>query len=475
MKFANSRQSNNYYYDGDESTCELPNMSRASAGGRMHADNFYVRHYYSERRREKSHAANAFLITLISFLTVGFVFLFINAWNQSSAARASGVNTFQAVAEEMIPKQIVEAVTGTETGAGDAAGAGIDLTNATPTASSNIVSCDGQYVITDTAADDSVTFSFAGDILFDNSYAIAASINQKGGNIESAFDSASLDLMRSADVFCVNNEFPYSKRGTPTAGKKYTFRSDPAHVSWLQTMGVDMVELANNHAYDYGPDALTDTVETLDGIGMIHVGAGRNLNEASAPAYFYVDGMRIALINSSQIERYDNPETKAATDTTPGVFRSFDQSGLLQVISAAKSQSDFVVVLMHWGTEKTHEADWLQTSRLTDMQQAGADLIVGAHPHVLQGMTYVGDTPVIYSLGNYLFSSFTMDSGILQVTFQPSSKQMTQLRFVPMLQSNSTEKVLTGSEKQRVINELRSWSPGVNISDDGTIASALAQ
>lgn len=426
------------------------------------------------RRSGKSHAANAFLITLISFLTVGFIFLFINAWNQSSAARANGVNTFQAVAEEMIPKQIVEVVTGTETGAGDA-GAGIDLTNATPTASPDIVSCDGQYVITDTAADDSVTFSFAGDILFDNNYAIAASINQKGGNIESAFDSASLDLMRSADVFCVNNEFPYSKRGTPTAGKKYTFRSDPAHVSWLQTMGVDMVELANNHAYDYGPDALTDTVETLDGIGMIHVGAGRNLNEASAPAYFYVDGMRIALINSSQIERYDNPETKAATDTTPGVFRSFDQSGLLQVISAAKSQSDFVIVLMHWGTEKTHDPDWLQTDRLTDMQQAGADLIVGAHPHVLQGMTYVGDMPVIYSLGNYLFSSFTMDSGILQVTFQPSSKQMTQLRFVPMLQSNSTEKVLTGSEKQRVINELRSWSPGVNISDDGTIASALAQ
>ena len=118
---------------------------------------------------------------------------------------------------------------------------------------------------------------FAGDILFDSHYAIMASLLKRGQGIEGGISADLLSIMRDADIFMVNNEFPYTNRGTPTAGKKFTFRADPKYASWLFDMGADLVSLANNHAYDYGEVSLTDTLDTLESIGMPYVGAGRNL------------------------------------------------------------------------------------------------------------------------------------------------------------------------------------------------------
>ena len=112
----------------------------------------------------------------------------------------------------------------------------------------------------------------------------------------------------------INNEFPYSSRGIPTEGKQFTFRARPESASILEEMGVDIVSLANNHAYDYGEDAFLDTLDTLAGIGMPYVGAGRNLEEASKPVYFIAGDIKIAIVSATQIERLDNPDTKGATD-----------------------------------------------------------------------------------------------------------------------------------------------------------------
>ena len=86
--------------------------------------------------------------------------------------------------------------------------------------------------------------------------------------------------MRSADIMMANNEFPYSDRGTPTPDKTFTFRADPADVHIMKDMGVDIVGIANNHAYDYGPDALIDTIDTLNDAQLPFVGAGKNIEEA---------------------------------------------------------------------------------------------------------------------------------------------------------------------------------------------------
>lgn len=345
-----------------------------------------------------------------------------------------------------------------------------DDASVSPTASENIVKTSaGTYSLTSTQNPDSITFAFAGDILFDTRYAAAASIVQRGGNIENSFDEETLNACRTADVFMVNNEFPYSSRGTPLAGKQYTFRADPSTAEWLTEMGADIVSLANNHCFDYGEEALLDTLDTLDSIGMIHVGAGHNLDEASEPAVFECGGMKIAILNATMIEQGDNPETRGATDTQSGVFRCWDWTNLVNKIKEVDAEVDETIVYIHWGTEKRTDADWSQTQCAAALEEAGADFIIGDHPHVLEPFASDGHTFVCYSLGNFLFTSFTTDTGLLEVTFTPSSKSVSGIRFIPMLQSDSSVRTLSGLEKERVLNFMRTGSAGVTVDEDGNI------
>ncbi len=257
-----------------------------------------------------------------------------------------------------------------------------------------------------TAADDCFSLAFAGDILFDPGYSIMGKIKQNGGAISGVIGQSLLSYMQGADITVVNNEFPYSTRGTPTEGKTFTFRAEPSSAALLNDMGVDAVTLANNHAYDYGADALVDSLTALDNVGVVHLGAGNNIEEASHPIYYTSqNGIKVAIISATQIERLDNPDTKGATDNSPGVFRCLDITRLLNRIKEAKDSGAFVVVCIHWGTENKEEIDWWQEKQAPEIVGAGADLIIGAHPHILQKIDYINGVPVVYSLGNYLFNS----------------------------------------------------------------------
>ncbi len=315
--------------------------------------------------------------------------------------------------------------------------------------------------------DDRVTFAFAGDILLDEGYAAGAAIRERG--ITNCFDAEAMDVMTGADIFLINNEFTYTNSTAPYPDKKYTFHANPSAAADLKEIGVDIVTLANNHTFDYQEVGLLDTLDALDAIGMPHIGAGHNLDEAKKPYYYNADGMTIAVISATQIERYPNSETRGATDTLPGVFRSYDPALLYQVVAETKQKADFVIVCMHWGTEKMKTTDAGQVTQAQGLVDAGADLIIGDHPHILQEIGYIGDVPIIYSLGNYLFTSYTTDTGVLQVTLQPSTRSVAQVRFVPMQQVGTAVKTLSGSEKTRVLSELREVSGTVNIDDDGIV------
>lgn len=266
----------------------------------------------------------------------------------------------------------------------------------------------------------------------------------------------------------VNNEFPYSSRGTPTEGKQFTFRARPESAAILEDMGVDIVSLANNHAYDFGEDAFVDTLDTLSAMGMPYVGAGRNLEEAVKPVYFIAGDIKLAIVSATQIERMDNPDTKGATETTPGVFRCLKPDKLLEVVEEAKQNSDFVIVYIHWGTENTAEPDWLQLDQAPKIADAGADLIIGDHSHCLQPIQYVNGVPVVYSLGNFWFNSKELDTCLVKAVIDENGLQ--SLQFVPALQKGCTTKMLHDGEKERVLNYMRSISPKVAIDEEGFIS-----
>jgi poly-gamma-glutamate synthesis protein (capsule biosynthesis protein) len=235
-------------------------------------------------------------------------------------------------------------------------------------------------------------------------------------------------------------------------------------------MGVDIVGIANNHAYDYGQQAFLDTIAALDSVGVDHVGGGATIEQASHPVYYITDnGMKIAIICATQIERISNPDTRGATEDAAGVFRCMDDTLLLERVREAREKGAFVIVFIHWGTESTTEIDQHQLRQAKEIVEAGANMIVGAHPHVLQKIEFIDGVPVFYSLGNYIFNSKTQDTCMILTTIHKDGA--VNIQFVPAIQSNCQVNEATGSEYIRIINEMNQMSPGIKIDGNGYITS----
>lgn len=314
---------------------------------------------------------------------------------------------------------------------------------------------------------DTVTFTFAGDVLLDEEYAVMSTYRANSSVLEACIAPELLEIMRGSDVFMINNEFPYTNRGIPLANKAFTFRADPANVQLLDEMGVDIVSLANNHASDYGEISLLDTLDTLNEAGIPYVGAGRNSEEASKVVFYEKDGLKVGIVSATEVERLASPDTKGATENSPGTFRCFQNDALEDVIRDAKTKCDFLIVYVHWGTESTDELDWSQPGQAVDFTAAGADVIIGAHPHVLQEIAYVNDVPVFYSLGNYWFNSKTQDSCL--VTLEIGSEGLVSAKFIPCRTEGSKTYLATDAEAERILNYMRELSEGVNIDVNGYV------
>lgn len=299
-----------------------------------------------------------------------------------------------------------------------------------------------------------ITLAFTGDVNFaDDWYNMQHYATTNG--ISDCFGASLLKQMQNADILLCNNEFTFSDRGTPMAGKQFTFRAKTANVSMWQELGVDLVSLANNHCYDYGTDAFYDTLTTLQDAGIPYVGAGQNLEEAMRPQFFLAGGMKIGYIACTRAEKYIL--TPEATQDSPGVLRCYDPTLAVQAIEAAKAQCDYLVVYVHWGTEESTILEQAQIDLADAFQQAGADLIVGAHPHILQGAGWREDTPVVYSLGNFWFNMQSQDTAMLNVTLLGPNASDALVQILPCRQSNGKTTLLeSASDKQRVLDHLNS-------------------
>lgn len=431
------------------------------------------------RRKKKSNFIAPFMITLIFMVSAG-VFLML-AWLYIGKSDGPDRQNVRVKVETVTDNPVTvedgnaaeeEKSAGNEGETGTAEGSG-SVENAVSGGRYGDILQDEAYMAEhniyarEAFSDDAVTITFAGDILFDPNYSVMAKLLQNGGDIGNGIAPDLIGEMQSADIMMLNNEFAYSDGGTPTPEKQFTFRARPESVSYLTDLGVDIVSLANNHAYDYGEQAFLDTMQVLRGEGIPYVGAGINESEASSPVYFIINDMKIAIISATQIERLDNPDTKGATETSPGVFRCFNGEKLMQTVAQAKEESDFVIVYIHWGTENQEETDWLQNKQAPELVEAGADLIIGDHPHILQKIDIIDGVPVIYSLGNFWFNSKPLDTGMVKVTI--SEEGLQSFQFLPCQQNNCRTSLLEGEEKARVLGEMRRMSPAVQIDEDGYV------
>ncbi len=275
-----------------------------------------------------------------------------------------------------------------------------------------------------------------------------------------------LEIMNQADIFYLNHEYCISDRGTPLAGKYYTFRAKPERMSLLKEMGTDLVALSNNHIYDYGEDALIDTTKLLHEASIPYVGGGTDISDAKKPVYFIVNGIKIGFVAASNAEK--NRYTPQATEDSGGILLAYDTTEYNEVIQKASKECDYLIAYIHWGTEDSNYLNNLQQEMGREFLNSGADIVVGGHPHVLQGIEYVDGKPIIYSLGDFWFNDETKYTGLLELDIDYNG--LKEMSFVPCQQTNYTTQYLdTAKEQEDLYSFLEELSINIAIDSDGII------
>ncbi len=207
-------------------------------------------------------------------------------------------------------------------------------------------------------------------------------------------------LLDSADLRVANLECVIAKGGKEIPGKPWTFRAKPSVLPLLKRH-VDAVSLANNHSGDYGRSAFVEMLGRLEAAGLPYFGGGRDLRQAHRPLIIERKGIKIALLGYDEFM----PRSFEAGDDYAGVAWSEDQQ-VVWDIRQARLQADLVIPFMHWGQEHESTANARQRQLARLMIDAGADAVVGTHPHVVQDTETYKGKPIVYSLGNFVFDGF---------------------------------------------------------------------
>ena len=309
--------------------------------------------------------------------------------------------------------------------------------------------------------------SFTGDFNFAEGWYTMEVYKKKPNGLSDCITPDLMEVLQGSDVLFMNNEFVYSDSDDALPGKAYTFRADLDRISLLQELGADIVSLGNNHTYDYGEEGLLDTMKVLEEADIAYVGAGENIEDASKIVYVVANGKKIAFVAATEIER-TTQYTKEATATEAGVLKTRNPQRFVNVIKQAAKTSDYVIAVPHWGTEGALYADASQRRQAKLYAEAGAHVIIGGHPHRLQGIEYYGETPVAYSLGNFWFSNGTLYTTVAQVVIQADGKL--QFRFLPCEQKDLTTGLLTDkTEKDEFYHYLAKISSDVVIDEEGNV------
>jgi len=244
------------------------------------------------------------------------------------------------------------------------------------------------------APETTVTLSAVGDIR------LSGPIEEIAKKDSAAPSRAVKDLL-AADIVMGNLETPLTKRGTKLA-KTWNYRSDPRLLMIPKAAGFTLLNIANNHVWDYGQQGFLDTIKTLETEGWDYIGGGRDRASAEKVKLVEFDGLTVGFLGMTST----HPEQGWAKTAKPGVFYS-DFGRLNEIVKRAKQKCHVLVVSFHGGTELADDPNDIQKAVAHAVIDAGADLFLGHHPHVIQGVELYKDKPIFYSLGNFLFVSPT--------------------------------------------------------------------
>jgi len=269
------------------------------------------------------------------------------------------------------------------------------------------------------------------------------------------------DLLQDADIVIANLEAPFGRGGTAFE-KAYTFQVSPDLVRILKAGQINMVSIANNHIMDYGDEVLQQTLTVLRENGIRYAGAGMNLTQARKPAKIQIKGVNVTLACYS----LTFPEEFWASDTSAGTCFPY-HTFFYDDIKKFKKESDLLIVSFHWGAELSRMPKEYQVDLAHRTIDAGADVIIGHHPHVVQGMEIYRGKLIAYSLGNFIFGSYSenvKESMLLE--FRYETGKPIQYKIHPIRVYNKVvefqPELLSDQDRKKFMAELQRLSLELN-------------
>ncbi|MBQ8005890.1 MAG: CapA family protein, partial [Clostridia bacterium] len=350
-----------------------------------------------------------------------------------------------------------------------------------------------------------VTIAFAGDISLANNTndvpinnwsPLIVHKNNRSNLLETAFSAELAQKMLSADIFAVNLENTFSSSEATPIIKKYdknwyyVHRASPEEVEVLGRLGVDMVNIANDHIYDYSAKGLEDTLLTLKNAGITYIGGGDNLQDAKTPRYLIASGQKIAFVSAAQLKTKTMAPEAAAKK--PGIVYATESTLYPAIISEAKENSDFVIAYIDWANVEGNKPDEIQKALARSFIDAGADLVIGTRAKSMQSIEYYNGKPIVYGLGNFWHETNPHNNLLLEIKFnknvitqtastQDSHYDETKTRYsiektpdiycFPLIQNKAITTMVSGTEQgNNIINNLIQLSDGkISISEEGLL------
>ncbi|MFB4280576.1 MULTISPECIES: CapA family protein [unclassified Nonomuraea] len=259
--------------------------------------------------------------------------------------------------------------------------------------------------------------------------------------------------LRKADLSMVNLETAITTGGTPAPGKQFTFRAPASALTALKGAGVDVASMANNHGMDYMESGLADSLAAVKRSKFPVVGIGADAAEAYRPFRKVVNGNRVAIIGATQVLDAEFIQAWTATADKGGLASAKNETALLRAVRQARKNSDTVIVHLHWGTEMQKCPNEAQRSLAPKLVEAGADVVVGGHAHILLGSGYLDNAYVNYGMGNFVFynsnPATTGRTGVLTLTI--NGRKILKDAWTPATIQGGIPIPMTGSARTQAV------------------------
>jgi poly-gamma-glutamate synthesis protein (capsule biosynthesis protein) len=296
--------------------------------------------------------------------------------------------------------------------------------------------------------------AFGGDVNFPSGSTLG---DRLAADPATALGTGVPTLLSGVNLSMVNLETALTDGTCPDPQPKtYDFDAPSTAITALQSAGVSLVTEANNHGEDRGEPGLQMALAARAQSKYTILGIGQNAAQAFTPYQVTIDGERIGIIAATQVIDDDLQTAWTATATQPGLASAYDVSDLVSTVEAARKTDDTVIVFLHWGVELDACPDPLQEPLANLLVQAGADIVIGSHAHVLLGGGYLGSAYVDYGLGNFAFYNApppTDESGSLVITV--TGRHIDGVTWRPALIEDEVPVPLTGAA---ATSALQSWA-----------------